>query len=166
MDQPCDVCSERAYIYGIDIKLCKTHYDELHAWQRALEQQLTAEQGGPWPQTCPRRMGELGPWERTDGLDEWRMTHDYRGVVLRTCSFCGSLDPDDFMARVRAGEAVGPTDKNYKAYVGGSGGPKFYYQHLSPEQRQEFVALLNDGTMRIGEPGHFYRLPFFCVPAT
>lgn len=164
-DKRCDVCGERAYIYGVGIKLCKQHQDELWEWKLALERQMTAEQGGPWPQTCPRRLSDLGPWERGENLDEWHITLDYKDRVLRTCSFCGSLHPDDFMERMKNGETVGPTDKNYKAYLGGSGGPKFYYQHLSIEQRREFVECLNDKRMVLGDPGHFYRLPFFCVPS-
>ena len=39
---------------------------------------------------------------------------------------------------------------------------KFYYQHLSGDQRREFIEMVNDGRMKIGYPGHFYRLPFFC----
>jgi hypothetical protein len=38
---------------------------------------------------------------------------------------------------------------------------KFYYQHLSVDQQQRFVELINDGGMRIGTPGYFYALPFF-----
>jgi hypothetical protein len=40
---------------------------------------------------------------------------------------------------------------------------KFYYQHLSAEQRAEFIELYNAKRMTVGYPGHFYRLPFFCV---
>lgn len=39
---------------------------------------------------------------------------------------------------------------------------KVYLQHLSEQQRDEFVALANAKTMRIGDPGYFYVLPFFC----
>lgn len=39
---------------------------------------------------------------------------------------------------------------------------KFYYQHLSAEQRAEFITLYNEGRMKVGYPGHFYVLPFFC----
>jgi hypothetical protein len=35
----------------------------------------------------------------------------------RTCSYCGSLHPDDFLDAVAAGAPVGPTDKSYKAYI-------------------------------------------------
>lgn len=42
---------------------------------------------------------------------------------------------------------------------------KFYFSHLSEEQRQRFVELLNAGCLRIGIPGHFYRLPFFVKPS-
>lgn len=75
---------------------------------------------GDRKQTCPRRMSDLGPWERAADLDEWRPD---RGVIGQdqiglSCSFCGSLNPDRFMELVRAGWVVGPTDKNYKAYLG------------------------------------------------
>jgi hypothetical protein len=149
-------------------------------------------------QTCPRRMEEMGPWEREKGLDFWQLGTSFvkskNDPDFYSCSFCGSIHPDIFMAKVREGWFVGPTDKNYKAYLGkpldepvemgdpqinqslrdaGQGDQimmltdtdigKFYYQHLSDEQRQEFVALVNDKTMKIGYPGHFYRLPYFMV---
>lgn len=90
------------------------------------------------------------------------------------CSYCGSVSGDAFMAFVRAGGEVGPTDKNYKAYLhdtkDDSGltvrvkapGMKFYFQHLSEEQKMEFIGLLNAKAVKIGYPGHFYRLPYFC----
>jgi hypothetical protein len=43
---------------------------------------------------------------------------------------------------------------------------KFYYQHLSDEQRAEFVEMVNDGRMKIGYPGYLYRLPFFARRAS
>ena len=127
-----------------------------------------------------------------------------RGVVGQSCgcSYCGSMHPDDFMQAIRDGDTIGPTDKNYKAYVSGtlsaeiaerdsrlleryvangaseetardllaestasSTGPskgKFYYQHLSREQMDEFIELYNTKVMKIGYPGHFYTRPFFC----
>jgi hypothetical protein len=177
-------------------------------------------------QTCPRRMTEFGPWKAEEGLDTWGQ----RGGVIGQekigpgCSFCGSLHPDRFMELVREGWVVGPTDKNYKAYLGkprtgediaarkaqwmeaqngiarairdlgakdgktaeqiaadleehwttrelpliqdGCGQEaKFYYQHLSETQRAEFIEIYNAGRMKVGYPGHFYRLPFFCRPA-
>jgi hypothetical protein len=75
------------------------------------------------------------------------------------CDYCGSLHPDEFMARIKAGENIGPTDKSYKAYVGNM--EKFYFQHLSEAQKREFVALLNSKSLKIGFPGHFYTLPYF-----
>ena len=38
---------------------------------------------------------------------------------------------------------------------------KFYFQHLSEVEMHRFIALHNDGTMKIGMPGHFYSRPFF-----
>ncbi len=41
---------------------------------------------------------------------------------------------------------------------------KFYFQHLSDEERKHFVELINDKKLNIDYPGYFYRLPFFCRP--
>jgi hypothetical protein len=38
---------------------------------------------------------------------------------------------------------------------------KFYFQHLSKDQMIRFVELLNQKKLTIGEPGHFYRMPYF-----
>lgn len=43
---------------------------------------------------------------------------------------------------------------------------KFYYPHLTMEQRERFVWLYNQGAMTIGYPGHFYVLPYFARPDT
>lgn len=87
------------------------------------------------------------------GLAQWRND--------QTCSGCGSLSEQAFLEAVCRGEEIGPTDKNYKVYVGNR--HKFYFQHLSPEGRKTFIELFNAGLMKVGMPGHFYVLPFFCV---
>lgn len=80
-----------------------------------------------------------------------------------TCSYCGSLYPDTFLRLVESGCVVVPTDKNYEAYirmdVGGQ--HKFYFDHLSTEQKVEFVELLNQKKVKFDYPGYFYRTPFF-----
>ena len=100
---------------------------------------------------CPRR-AEGCPAFLRDKKDTWRDD--------RTCSFCGSMHPDDFMVAAATGAELGPTDKNYKVYVDST--KKFYFQHLNVEQKHEFIAMLNSQKIKIGEPGHFYVLPFFC----
>lgn len=104
-----------------------------------------------------------------------------------TCSYCGSLHPDVFMARLEAGDVeLTPTDKSYKVYVYNDGGElfnrivkpgegnwlsewqdrvKFYFQHLNRDQQRRFIELVNEGKVKIAFPGYFYVLPFFCVPA-
>ena len=42
---------------------------------------------------------------------------------------------------------------------------KFYNQHLSDEQRREFIALYNGKVMRLGYPGRFYGGLFFAKSA-
>ena len=104
--------------------------------------------------TCPRRSEGPG-YDKVDA-DSWRDD--------RTCSYCGSLHPDDFMALAAGGTMLDPTDKPYKVYVKGvttNGSGKFYFQHLSAEQQRQFVDLLNSKTLNIGYPGHFYTRPFF-----
>lgn len=111
--------------------------------------------------TCPRRMHEPGPWEYAEGLDGFDSRH---GDL--SCTFCGSLHPDRFMELLAEGAELEPTDKSYKAYITAPGvQTKFYYQHLSPEQRAQFVERLNAKQVKISAPGHLYVLPFFCHPA-
>lgn len=160
-------CIERAYISNGNGGWCRTHWDEREAAKHADERRATEEAGGPWPQTCPRRNHEIGPWEAGENLDTWDIREQmHNGLRARHCSFCGSLHPDDFMQAARDGVELGPTDKSYKVYVNKpNGGSKFYFQHLSPEQRAEFVELLNAKKLSIGYPGHFYSPPFFVRPA-
>lgn len=86
-----------------------------------------------------------------------------------TCSYCGSLSADQFFAAIEAGAEVGPTDKSYKVYLRGDGVPevrgaaKFYFQHLDQAGQDRFIELFNAKRMKIGYPGHFYALPYFCV---
>lgn len=88
-----------------------------------------------------------------------------------TCSYCGSMHPDVFMTRLEGGDIeLGPTDKSYKIYVTNKGGrslpyTKFYFQHLSNNQRLQFIQLLNGKKVHIGYPGHFYTTPFFITYA-
>lgn len=143
---------------------------------------------GQTEHVCPRR--EENPVCLMKRPDTWREGG--------SCSYCGSLNPETFMARLEAGDVeVGPTDKNYKVYVrndGGEGfaqtyrdcpreertctGPddcthwvtrevqekKFYFQHLSPEQKLRFIDLLFEGRIKLGYPGRFYVRPFFFAP--
>jgi hypothetical protein len=124
---------------------------------------------------CPRR-SESGAFFR-EGEDVWRAD--------QTCSFCGSLNPDFLMAHLEVGVkelgpglfkrvappaiTLGPTDKNYKAYVEGlpsedAGKRMCYssanyeqpghvaYRDLTPEDR---VALERSRIQP--EMGHWYR---------
>lgn len=111
---------------------------------------------------CPRRL-EDRQVARHDLPDFWHQ-RDGRS----TCGYCGSLPGPLFMELCRDGTiVVGPTDKNYKAYVSTVSGEhegkfgKFYFQHLAPEDRHEFIELLNAGLIKIDTPGYFYTLPFF-----
>lgn len=113
---------------------------------------------------CPRRDENPGPFAGNDQPtpDHWQ-DRDGR----QACSYCGSLEPDAFMALATFGNPVEPTDKSYKAYIRTEKGTsKFYFQHLSDAQKVEFVRLVNDKVMVIDEPGRFYRLPFFMTRTT
>lgn len=157
-------------------------------------------------QRCPRRDESPNPDAYGDGTatpDRWDRRHGRKGP--RSCSYCGSMHQDDFIAVARdGGGELGPTDKSCKVYVeietvlytptsttyaNGKQGKvtkypkrpatlKFYFQHLSVDQRREFVDLYNsrpkrtyaddmsftqaEGTgMLIGYPGHLYAGAFF-----
>jgi hypothetical protein len=43
---------------------------------------------------------------------------------------------------------------------------KFYFQHLSEDQKRRFIELLNENKIKLEYPGHFYVLPFFCTLKT
>ncbi len=106
------------------------------------------------------------------------------------CAYCGSLNPETFMARLEKGDVtLCPTNKNYKVYITNAGGEdfkqtygeidpetseatgklvtrpiretKFYFVHLTEEQMQRFVVLSNEGKLRLQYPGLFYKKPFF-----
>ena len=112
---------------------------------------------------CPRRGESFRQTAEGELADHWRdNAHNTEGGK-HSCSYCGSIHPDEFMQAVRDGVEIGPTDKSYKAYMKGKGfdHAKFYFQHLSREQMVEFIELLNAGNMNIGFPGHFYTRPFF-----
>lgn len=108
--------------------------------------------------TCPRRFSNFGPWEREEGLDGWGPHH--MNASLRSCTFCGSLHPDEFMARIKVDEPKSKlnfSDKAYKTYVGDL---KFYWEHLSEEQMREFVQLWNERkvTSEYGALPYFMRI--------
>lgn len=107
--------------------------------------------------------------------------HDHL-MADSTCSYCGSLDGDVFMERLEADTIrLEGSDKNYKTYVQAvEGSPpllqtyremdappgvwttreisqqKFYFMHLTAEQKQRFVELWNEG-----RAGGLYVLPYF-----
>lgn len=45
------------------------------------------------------------------------------------------------------------------------GEAKFYYPHMTAEQQERFIELVNEKKMKIGIPGHFYVLPYFIKAA-
>ena len=111
-------------------------------------------------QTCPRRMTEMGPWEREEDLDRWQERDG-----LRRCSFCGSMHPADFLAAIEQHDEIGPTDKSYKFYVDAHSG-KFYTQHLSEEQGWKFDQLWRERKINWGYPGAPYVPLFIPGPST
>lgn len=104
---------------------------------------------------CPRRI-EIPSTFKLSAADTWQ---DRTGKLY--CAHCGSLHPLAFMRAVTNDVVLGPTDKSYKVYVGPSGGDKFYFQHLSVDDRMTFIRLLNAKVPNIGHPGHFYTRSFF-----
>lgn len=114
--------------------------------------------------SCPRR-GETSTVFNYPTEDTW---DDRDGDGYLACSYCGSMNPDEFMARLERGDVtLDPTDKSYKVYVHGAGlrNAKFYFQHLNEEQKLRFIELHNEKRLQLNYPGYFYTRPFFCVPA-
>ncbi len=131
------------------------------AWLKGYGQGIEAgniEETPPQPVgefTCGRRVedGRANPESPFKGsgenLDTWNGG---------TCSYCGSIKPEDLLAAIKEGQTICPTDKNYKVYLGNK---KFYFQHFTEDQKREFVELLNAKKIVFDHPGHFYVLPYF-----
>jgi hypothetical protein len=109
-------------------------------------------------QSCGRRMGEPGPWETQEGLDRWRI----KANGDRTCSFCGSLHPEDFAAIAEAyakgepGVHFDTTTKSYKRYASRAGvqnashgGIKFYAAHVPASGELRDRVLAADAAARV-----------------
>lgn len=115
--------------------------------------------------TCPRR-AEDGT-DRDDSpfvfagsnKDQWVVRRPGNGYAC--CSYCGSVAPEAFMAYLQQGGKLGVTDKNYKAYLSDADTAKFYFQHLSKEQRREFADMMTAREVAYGYPGYFTVLPYF-----
>lgn len=117
---------------------------------------------------CPRRAEDgVMPGSPFKGVHEdyW---HRGGGSHPPYCGYCGSISADLFMEWCRTGIMLGTTTKNYKVYVehyadgvcDQSG--KFYFQHLSDDQRREFVELLNaKHTIGFSAGLGFTVLPYF-----
>lgn len=99
--------------------------------------------------TCPRRSDGIGVYSDLTDSDRWTNEH---------CSWCGSMQPEAFLDQASHSVKLGPTDKDYKVYVGDD---KFYFQHLNSDQKDAFIVLLNTSKLNLGYPGEFYVLPFF-----
>lgn len=100
-------------------------------------------------QTCLRRMQEYGPWERKAFLDTWENNrwnsndHIKWPTVYKkphTCSFCGSIHPEDLLNLLKENWRIEQTDKFFKFYLYPPKGlilpipyAKFYTQHLTTD---------------------------------
>lgn len=102
--------------------------------------------------TCPRRAE--GPLYAEENADTWNVYG-----ADRTCSYCGSWHPDEFLAFVKTVDGVDGhldvSDKKYKIYVrrkgiknAGEGAIKFYFQHAPKDQA--FYDAVNEAVGRSG----------------
>jgi hypothetical protein len=124
-DRTCTLCggenNQSLTIYADGTQTCRDCSDKLHEWERAVDAAETAAMGGPIPQRCPRRDEMFQQGGPPDELpDEWSLREPLGGAGERflVCNYCGSLHPDVFMEKLREGWIAGPTDKNYKTYLG------------------------------------------------
>jgi hypothetical protein len=60
-------------------------------------------------------------------------------------------------------KAIGRFSRPLMGVAGPTVTAKFYFQHLSEDEKKRFIELLNAKKMKLAFPGHFYRLPFFCA---
>lgn len=124
--------------------------------------------------THPYRLGAIGPTDKnykaylespvTDAeataIRERWMTSDTVACAIRDLGERDGKTPGQVQADLDA-----EWERQAPGRLHGKQSAKFYYQHLSPGQRDEFIALHNDGALHIGYPGHLYVRPFFASTA-
>lgn len=102
--------------------------------------------------TCRRRTENIGPWENAPNLDTWRVLPNGD----RTCSFCGSMHPEDLLAFMEKmselpGARLEMSDKSYKMYIhrpevsnAGDGAIKFYMWHIGSSEMADKLQAAHD----------------------
>ena len=78
------------------------------------------------------------------------------GPVRRNSNGEWSIEKPTIIERIR-----GRYSRPVYGVAGEQKTAKFYFQHLTEEQKEIFVGLINDKKLNLGYPGRFYRLPFF-----
>lgn len=112
---PCPECP-RVFRWGLDddSKMVEVQGKQWVSCRESAHWKLTFHMAAMHPDAgflCPRR-AESGMAIARTGRDWWERRDGHL-----SCSYCGSLSPDEFFAAVEAGAEVTPTDKNYKAYI-------------------------------------------------
>lgn len=116
---------------------------------------------------CPRRL-EVPFLPEDKSKDWWHQRGSHR-----SCSYCGSMHPDDLFAAIEAKGTVTGTDKNYKIYCDvpatetapAASHVKFYFQHLDAAGQDRFIELYNSKAMVLEPRFGLYRAPYFAAPA-
>jgi hypothetical protein len=110
--------------------------------------------------TCPRRI--------EDGMHRDDSPHKLTGSnkdVWRddnTCSYCGSLNQDEFMKHLEAGDVeLTPTDKSYKVYVEGipnpdAGRPTIYSSANFPQSGEGWVQITKKTRKTLPSQAKYY----------
>jgi len=101
-------------------------------------------------QTCPRRLADIGPWERSRDLDTWHLVGKDK-----ICSFCGSLHPDRVIELIKQHgfKIVDRSTKSYKMYINqpnvpnaSFGGIKYYRYHDTEKFIDDWNSLITLAT--------------------
>lgn len=100
------------------------------------------------PSSC-----EEGTWR--EGAEHWGHRDSDKWpegfTKPRTCSYCGSVHPDDLIALVEQGWEFDPSTKSYKSYWQ----PPGFIERMNAALRD--ITQLVDG--RLGEPRHVSPVP-------
>ena len=93
-------------------------------------------------QSCNRRFQDFGPWERESNMDHWSIREGEK-----TCSFCGSINPDSLIEAIKKHgfSIIERSTKDYKWYINAPGfRAKYYRQHDTPEFIDNYNKLLDE----------------------
>lgn len=142
---------------------CPRRMQEFGPWEREEDQDTYLPRHGivGSDEPCCSFCGSLPPYRFMELVEQGYIVgptdKDYKVYLSRPYTDDEREEYRQRLLNNHPEEAVGSLMETVRGEQIG----KFYFQHLLDEQKRKFVDMLNKKQVVIGNPGYFYRLPFF-----